>query len=293
MEDLREESLSGKAYILGIKVYVLFCRTIETPNLSVNPIAIVLVIVLLMESLFPHPFIDQRQEFFLKHGYRFVRSIREHPFIGLFSLVTRREQPVLVVIKADFNVDREHDAIVRLLSLAPTAPVTRIAGPIIRDQAPYESFYHGLSYLVMNYIPGVPLITLASLKQRDPVVVRRFITMLHKITDLLATTGLHHGDLNFGNILTNDDLETFVLIDFEYAEVHDNPRRRAYAVWVDIVDMVKQLYGPKSSRPQAIRSYIAELRDRDFNEEMTSFELSEDVNACRCLIDLVKQDLLG
>jgi tRNA A-37 threonylcarbamoyl transferase component Bud32 len=225
--------------------------------------------------------LDDIEELLLEHGYRFVRFFQEEPFVGLFTDV--RNKPRLVVIKRTDNVGREYELMRAVLAKAPKAPIVHPVAMI--------SVGPDREYLVMQYVLGVALSQLPSLLQREPIMVRRFIAMLHKLTDLLATTGLHHGDLHLGNILTHDELETFTVIDFGMAKLDTHLGKRTYAVWEDIAAVSSGLALPGAS--ESMQSYRDMLMKRDSGYERTTFDPYEDVACCRHLIELFRQAVLG
>ena len=232
----------------------------------------------------PIPVLDEDEQLFLtEKGYRFVELLAEYPFVGLFSIGES-----LVAIKRDFTVQHEYDIAIQLLERAPTANISRPL-TVLRSGIPNDA-----EYLVLENVPGVPLSELALLENRDPVVVTRFINMMHQIVDLLAVSGLRHGDLHFGNILTNDNLETFTIIDFDLSTIYARPDQRTCPVWLDIESLLTRLYESHNFFPEAVRDLIEKLTQRDSRDVrgFKSLTLFEDVSYCRELIGLVRDDLL-
>ena len=118
-------------------------------------------------------------------------------------------------------------------------------------------------YLVTEYLPGVTLQTVVATiadQRTSPTVrhelLRRYVAMLRTIHEFERRTGFTHYDLHLGNIITDDDLVTFKLLDYGYAHYPGVTGAAAttdtalsigaipsvYDPWFDVVRLVTMLY---------------------------------------------------
>jgi serine/threonine protein kinase len=221
-------------------------------------------------------------DFLASRGYRYVRSVVHWCFIGVFYVNDSPVPDELVVIKETGIAHTEYNNGIYLNKMFPTAPIVKTIASISDGRA---------VFLVTQYIEGITLKQLLTSKL-DPILMSRFVAMLRQVADLLATTGLHHGDLHTGNIITNDDLETFTLIDLGRSEVYKNPQRRGHAVWEDIFQLLGPFYPHHSIMPPGMWEIVQNLHMQVHLSGHTTLNLHEDVTSAHKLISLFERDTM-
>lgn len=134
--------------------------------------------------------------------------------------------------------------------------------------------YEGISFLVMEYIPGVSVYSVIN-RRKD--LIHKYIRMIRIIHDLQDMIRFTHYDLHIGNIITDDDLSTFKIIDFEYSHVDGitgwvrtsipiiaiGGISSVYDSWFDIVRLVLLPYSIISYNPSI--DILGILRNNNFS----------------------------
>ena len=112
-------------------------------------------------------------------------------------------------------------------------------------------------YIVTEYVPGVGLYSVFLRPSQDKITLtQRFYRLLETVFEFERLTGFTHYDLHFNNIITDDNLQTFTLIDFGqshypgvigWASLSDTASRSGAIpcvtdTWFDLARLVVDIY---------------------------------------------------
>lgn len=170
---------------------------------------------------------DEDELYFLSEkGYIFVRYIDqgdieyEHDpvLVGLFQssygdIAIKRKKYCRDCMEYEYNIGRELNNIVS--ELDPKYHIVANTYDLLR--------YNNYSYIIIEFIAGITVRDLLSLyNQRNHIpeeILQRYANMVDIIRNFECITGFTHYDLHLGNIITNDDLNTFYIIDYGYSHL--------------------------------------------------------------------------
>ena len=147
-------------------------------------------------------------------GYTYVRcfSRSRRSIVGLFQI----DQGGYRVIKhAPVGLEYEYDIGCKLyqrsLELEPNLRIVGQTFDLLQRNK--------RKYLVLEYLRGKTLVRVIgdrlAYKVKDRVLLtKRYVEMLRILYRFQTETGFTHYDLHYNNIITNDDLQSFKIIDF-------------------------------------------------------------------------------
>ena len=141
------------------------------------------------------------------HPVYFMRG--ERSTVGLFLTETGDDR---VIKRAPVGLEYEYEIGRRLYQRSQELePYLRIVGQTLDLLE-----RNGKKYLVLERLPGKTLGEVIRTQETklEPVFMQRYITMLRTLHRFEVETGFTHYDLHHNNIITDDDLESFKIIDF-------------------------------------------------------------------------------
>lgn len=158
------------------------------------------------------------------------------------------------------------------------AAILRHIGGGIAPRLVAAGSWHGRPYLVMEWVPGVDVLTAAEQRRGDRAALLELCVRTARAYAALHARGVLHGDVHPGNVLTAGD--NLVLVDFGHAcRSSDPPPRRRRAG-------VAYFFAPDARSPAAEQYALAAMLylmitgrhylDFDFNAEAMERQIARD-----------------